>query len=69
MTKLGVYNMAKKQPKKAVKIEEIGPATTVESVVESVTDEATEHSARVGYMLPLNCEDVAIWIVAFRYRW
>ena len=53
MTKLGVYNMAKKQPKKAVKIEEIGPATTVESVVESVTDEATEHSARVGYMLTL----------------
>lgn len=53
MTKFGVYNMAKKQPKKAVKIEEIGPATTVESVVESVTDEATEHSARVGYMLTL----------------
>jgi len=53
MIKLGVYNMAKKQPKKAVKIEVLEPSTTVDSVVESVTDEATEHSSRVGYMLTL----------------
>ena len=53
MTKPGVYKMAKKQPKKAVKIEELEASTTVDSVVESVTDEATEHSARVGYMLTL----------------
>ena len=45
--------MAKKQPRKAVKIEDLEPSTTVASVVDSVRDEVSDHSARVGYELTL----------------
>tara|TARA_R110000787_G_scaffold286226_1_gene403776 strand:+ start:1044 stop:1949 length:906 start_codon:yes stop_codon:yes gene_type:complete len=45
--------MAKKQPKKSVKIEELVPATTVETVVETVKSEADSHSMRVGLEMEL----------------